>query len=489
MQNLGSALAEGKLTKLYPAIRGAVTSCKRFQPELLERLKQRISIRSWMIDANEKPVRKAMGGASLKNAYFWKLFARAAEIRGEHFLACAMWDEFLKHAVHEGMFSANGLESSVVYLHAANLLSNMEISDFDWDRSQFEDAFKRSNGLASYYEGQPGFVLDALGKNRKVNRHLDFLYPERLYKRVCEIDPSSEAFSSWLEWVENGDFQKKIPDKVAVLWRNTIPHDIAPVLYLAKSAEKRSAFKKCLTYLDEAEQIDALHPDIKRIRFKILAATAVRHLKKKKPHLAKKDFKEMETLPLFKVGDRPAFLTALRWVCALIEGAGSELRRLNKELANQMGSQLSATMILRELQKACGLPENASGASFRSVEKPDVDDLPFAVGRACLLGDDVGISVPIPSLYIEELKDAFYGGYPCNKGSHDGGHRGSGLEERLSGACLCRFRCRSVKGRPHIRPLPPASCQVVALWGASAEEPLYRCCHCPCQAGKRYGPH
>ena len=407
LHDLESALAVQKVTKLYPEIRGAVNLCERFQPELVERLKQQTSIRSWMIDANAKLVQKAMGGPSLKNAYFWKLFARAAEIKGEHFWACAMWDEFMKHAVHEKIFPANGLESSVVYLHMANLLSGMASPDFDWDRSQFEHNFTQSKGLASYYKGQPGFIFEAIGKNRKVNRQPDFLYPERLYKRACEIDPSSEAFSNWLEWMENSNFKKKILEKVALSWRESIPHDITPVLYLAKLAEKRNAFKKCLTYLNESEQIDSLHPDIKKIRLRIWAATAIRHLKQKKPHLAKNDFKEMETLPLFKSGDRPAFLTALKWVCALIEGPESESQRLNKELIKRMGSQLSATIILRELLKACGLPENVSGVSFSSLKRLQVEDLLFAVGRACLLGDDVGMPVAIPPMYTAELENVF----------------------------------------------------------------------------------
>jgi len=274
LQDLERWLVEGKSNKLSYAIRDTVAVCKRFCPEIVERLKQHISIRFWMIEADEKTIKKAMGGPALKNAYFWSLFARAAEIKGKGFLACAL-------------------------------------------------------------------------------------------------------------------------------------------LYLAKSAEKRSAFKKCLTYLDEAGQIDGLNPEVKKIRLRMLVATAIRHLKQKKAHLAKKDFKEMEALPLFRAGDRPAFLTALRSVCAIIEGDKGELGRLKNKLIRLMESQLSATMVLQELLKLCGLPEGASDLSLTPKKELKHDALLFAVARGCLLGDDVGVPVAIPSVYERDIEEAFATNVPA----------------------------------------------------------------------------
>ncbi|OQY44340.1 MAG: hypothetical protein B6240_10650 [Desulfobacteraceae bacterium 4572_87] len=415
---LDSVLDAGKSMKLSSAIRSATSLIKQLRPELLEELKRRISIRSWMMDADKKRITKAMGGASLKDAHFWNLIARAAEIKGKHFLACAMWDEFIKHALHEKMLSPDSLEISVIYFHMANLLSETADPDFEWRRSQFEPDFWQSKGFSSHYQDQPKFITRALGKHKKTDRHPYFLYPERLYERVCKIDPSFEAFSNWLEWMQKGDFKKKSADAVAVKWHQAIPHDIPPVLHLAESAEKRNAFKKCLTYLDEAEHINALHPSIRKIRVRILTATAIRHLKQKKPHLAKKDFREMESLPLFQVGNRPAFLTALKWVCVQIESSAPiesnapKLRGLHDELVKSMGSQLSAAMILWELLKACGLPQNASGAAYAPLEGLEIDDLPSHVGRVCLLGEDVGFPIAIPPFYVEELEDAFSEGTP-----------------------------------------------------------------------------
>jgi len=406
-QDLERCLVAGKSNKLSYAIRDTIALCKRFCPEIADRLKQYISIRSWMIEADEKTIKKAMGGPALKNAYFWRLFARAAEIKGQGFLACAMWNEFMKHAVHEGIFSTNSSESSVVYLHMANLLLDMADTDFEWARSQFENTFKRSKGLSSYYKEQPKVISEAVGKKKEVGPPTEFLYPERLYRLACKTDPTSEAFANWLEWVDKGNFHRKKSNEVALAWHEAIANDARPLLYLAKSAEKRSAFRKCLTYLDEAEQIDGLNPELKKIRLRLLVATAIRHLKQKKAHLAKKDFKKMEALPLFKAGDRPAFLAALRSVCAMIEGDKGELRRLKNKLIRLMGSQLSATMILQELLKVCGLPEGASDLSLTPKKGLKDDVLLFAVARGCLLGDDVGVPVAIPSVYKRDIEEAF----------------------------------------------------------------------------------
>ena len=413
LQDLERCLVAGKSNKLSYAIRDTVAVCKRFCPEIADRLKQYISIRSWMIEADEKTIKKAMGGPALKNAYFWRLFARAAEIRGEGFLACARWNEFMKHAAHEGIFSTNSAESSTIYLHMANLLLDMADTDFEWARSQFENTFKRSKGLSSYYKEQPKVISEAVRKNNEVGLHTDFLYPERLYRLACKIDPTSEAFANWLEWVGKGNFHRKKSNEVALAWHEAIPNDARPLVYLAKSAEKRSAFRKCLTYLDEAEQFDGLNPEVKKIRRRLLVATAIRHLKQKKTHLAKKDFKGMEALPLFKVGDRPAFLTALRSVCAMIEGDKDELRRLKNKLIRLMGSQLSAAMILQELLKVCGLPEGASDLSLTPKKGLKDDALLFAVARGCLLGDDVGVPVAIPSVYKGDIEEAFVTNVPA----------------------------------------------------------------------------
>jgi hypothetical protein len=84
---LDNALIAKKPRKLFKATRNAVNICGQNCPDIMERLKQHISIRSWLIGIDAENVNKALGGASLKNAYFWRLHARAAELKGNNLWA------------------------------------------------------------------------------------------------------------------------------------------------------------------------------------------------------------------------------------------------------------------------------------------------------------------------------------------------------------------------------------------------------------------
>jgi len=403
-QAVERALATRKSNGLLKAISDAIGVCKASCPGLVERLKQHISIRSWMIEAEAKPIEIAMGGPSTKNAYFWRLHARAAEAKNQCLLASALWDEFTRHALHEGWFSADGKELSVIYLHMATLLQRIPDGDFEWHRFEFERKFK---GFESHYHGQPRPVSDVVRKGKRQGIDPYFLYPEQLYRLACKTDPTSETFGQWLEWIDKNRPDWKNSDEVALAWHEAIPDDVRPLLHLTKSAEKRNALKKSLGYLEKAERIDGLNPDVKRARRRILVAITVRHLGQKKAHLAKKDIAEMEALPQFGEGDRPAFLAALKCVCAMIEGEESELRRSNNDLIGLMGSRVPAMLILEGLFRICGLRAKASAFSLKKEKPLKGHELASAVARGCRLGDDMGVPMIIPSEYEAEIEDFF----------------------------------------------------------------------------------
>lgn len=404
---LETAMKGGRPQVILQSIRKAVSVCSRYAPELSERLKQHISVRAWILGLEDKAIKKAIGGPSLKNAYFWRLLAQAAELKGETFYACAMWNEFMKHAVHEGLWPKDGLERSVVYLHMADFLFQAADPEFTWERSLFEAKYRRSGGLSGFYKDQPSGIVDAVRSTPRSYSTLEFLYPEHLYRRACEITPAPEAFSNWMEWLKKQNAGRKELDDVAAAWHRVLPHDIRPLLILARSAEKRSAFKKCLFYLEEAEKMDGLNSEIKRIRIRLMAATAIRHLRQKKTHLARKDLKTMTDLPLFGEGDRGAFVTGLRWVCAVIEEDKAALGSSEKELIRLMGSPFAASLMLRELLEACGLSRNLKGPLLSAGKALTDGGLLLAVGRCCLLGDDVGVPFVIPDAYVSELESVF----------------------------------------------------------------------------------
>ena len=401
---LDNALAANKPRKLFKAARKAVNFCGQTSPEILDRLKQHISIRSWMIGVDAEDVNRALGGPSLKNAYFWRLHARAADIKGEYLWACALLEEFRKHALHEGWFSEKSKEVSVIYLYMADLINRLPAEDLEWLQSEFKSEFR---GFGSYYPQQPRSVLEAVGQDSGSPSNTYFLYPEHLYRLACEIDPAAETFRQWLQWVENHASHWKKCDAVALAWHAAIPDDTRPLLYLMKSAEKRNALNKALGNLEKAERLDGLDPDVKRARLRLLAATAIRHLKQKKTHLAQKDFAAIEVWPQFGEGDRPAFVVAMKTVCAIIDGRQSHISRLNAELITLLETPLAAKVVIQGLQKACGLSDQVTRLPAYTGETLGGHDLVAAVARGCKLGDDMGVAIAIPREYETQLCDFF----------------------------------------------------------------------------------
>jgi hypothetical protein len=179
-----------------------------------------------------------------------------------------------------------------------------------------------------------------------------------------------------------------------------------------QSAEKRNALTKALGYLEKAERLDGLNPDVKRARLRLLTATAIRHLKQQKTHLAQKDFAAIEALPQSNEGDRPAFLVALKTVGAIIDREDSHLDRLTDELIKLFDNQLTAQVVMEGLLKVCGLPYSATKLSSYTRDPLTGDDLVAAVARGCKLGDDMGVPIAIPS-ECEEKMDVFFTTKDC----------------------------------------------------------------------------
>ena len=389
LRTLDRTLTKNNPIRILTAIQNTVNKCKEACPDLLDRLKQHISIRAWMNDLPTTEIGTAMGGPSLKDAYFWRLHARAAEAKGQPLWACSLWEEFRKHAIHEGWFSGESQEVAVIYLYMADLLRKLPDHELEGQHEDFERGF---SGFS--YEKQPPSVPY-------------FLYPQRLYRLASEIDPDPETFRQWLEWTEKNGSGWKETNGVALAWHDAFPDDTRPLLHLMESAEKRNALKKALGYLEKAERLNGLNPDVRRARLRLLVATGIRHLKQKKTHLAKKDFREIEVLPQSCEGDRPAFVAALRCVCAMIGEEESEFSRWNHELIKLLESELSATVVMKGLLKACGFPNNVMILPSLPADSLTGDDLAVAVARSCALGDDMGVPFNIPLKWEKRLTEFF----------------------------------------------------------------------------------
>jgi hypothetical protein len=392
---LDEALNQTRQSQTLPAIHTAVTLCSEADPGLLERLKQHISIRAMLAGIKPKNVAPALDGGSLKNAYFWRLLARGTEEQKDNPiaipLACSLWEEFRKHAIHERWFPSQGPEVAAIYLHMDDLWHRVSPDSVDHLQGNFASRFESH---AEYYRGQPP-EIKALMPNAD-SPDLYFLSSFQVLARACQADPCSENFERWLRSAADGP--QKSCDTVAKRWCAALPRDIPPLLHLMESAEKRNALKKAFKYMETAEQIDGLNAEVRRARLRLLVSMAMRHLKDRKAHLAESELSQLEALPAAQQGDRPAFISALRWVWGQVGGQSGGVLDAQVALVRLLGSDLAAQVVLDGVCRECGF-----GGLDTSIPPKGVSAC-SAIGRACALGDDMGVPFAIPQKLFDRIE-------------------------------------------------------------------------------------
>lgn len=371
-------------------IRNAVTACRESEPALRDRLKQHISIRAMLASLKPDKVAAAMGGPSLKNAYFWRLMARAFEDkRGSAIIiphACSLWEEFRKHAVREGWFPANGPEVAALYLHIADLWRRLSEDEVEETQNNFVLGF---DNHAQYYSGQPPEIRALMPKGE--NPDLYFLSPFYALERACQADPRSENFKQWLRTAST-----EFADSVAERWCEALPNDIPPLIHLMESAERRNALQKAFKFMERAERIDGLNPEVRRARLRLLVSMAARHLREKKAHLAERELRQLEALAQAQQGDRPAFVAAMRWARAQLSSGTADAVSARAEVVKLMGGELATQVVLAGVSQHCGLRSSEPAA-------PKGEPLAAGIGRACALGDDMGVPFNIPHSLLDRL--------------------------------------------------------------------------------------
>ena len=388
---------KGSDHRLLGAVRQAITECRRVHPEGVEALRQRISIRGYLRGMGAEQVQQAIGGSSLHDAPFWRLLARAAEMAGGHATACAYWEEFRKHAVHQGWFPAEGVEVAALFRLMLRLLDRSRPEEVDEVRRL---ARLQPGWLRAYYCDQPPAVVAASAKRLDAPPDY-FLSPGFLYPLVCRRDPDPKAFEQWLGWAEEAGGAKEA-EVVALRWGEAFPQAAEPFIYLAEACEKRDALKRALKFLSEAEARDPLNPEVRRARVRLLAATVLRHLRQAKPHLLAKDCAELDALPQARERDRPAFVAAARCVGALLEQNRPEADRWRDEVCRIIGGPAACFLLARLL----GAVQRAAPEPSFPLEPPAEADgaaLAAAVARACSLGEDLGMPFALVPPWAERI--------------------------------------------------------------------------------------
>lgn len=384
LATLESAFAAKKKQPVLDAIRAATADNIGLDAALRERLRQHIAVRCVLHHIPHEAAHGALGGSPRKEAYFYRLLARAleevndAESSGE---AVIVWEEFRRGAIRENWFAAGGLEDGVLSLHMAEIVAKLP-ADVVEDLNEAEIDF---------------------GNGRKSQRGATLPSAESLYARAARADASAEAFAAWLRWAkkrENG----KAADGVAEQWRTARPGEIAPLLHLMESAEKRNAFQKSLKYLEEAEELDRLNPAVRRAKARLLLSAALRHLRQRKTRLAADEIEQLLGVSEVRQGDVSALAAALGWCCGAVDGDNAARQQRESELMGAVGPA-AADLLLQALIRAAGLSPQAPPPAF-NAKRASSAELLAGAARACLLGDWVGLSIPLLSGWTGKLIEA-----------------------------------------------------------------------------------
>jgi len=376
----------------YRQIRRAVELCQIVCPERLVRLRQHISVKSAVPNWPVPSVTRAMGGPAVHDAHFLRLFARTIENHGGFAAACEVWDRFRHAAIKEGLFAADGPENAFLYLHMAEVLRRLG-PDHLWDEQQ--DWLDQMDEWTDWGDEEP----DSFGPPQRPSRpkrDTYFLFPEQLYERAVALRPDADIYRQWQDFVESANRADLKSDPIAQKWAADFPQDPRPLLYLAEAAEKRNAFDKALKYVERAEQLGGIDPKVRQARFRLLTAKAVRHLKQHKPDLAARDFLPLEQLPQAADKDRPAFLLALQWVHATMQGEREQAARRHEQIRDFLGGPVAAAILMLSTARECQHVSVETEDLRRWLTAYQEKDLIEAIVRIVQVGKDVNVEMLLP---------------------------------------------------------------------------------------------
>lgn len=384
---------------LQNAVAEALSECRRCRPDLLDLLRQHVSVLGVLHEWPVRIVRKALGGPSLTNAHFWQLFALAHEDMGMPVQACAAWSRVARHATNEGWFGGDDAEMAALYLHMADL---MEGASRDELEAVTGGVAEIGRWLARYYHDQPNEIR-ALGPRAGEPSEGYFVSPPQLYRRAAAIDPSEAIFARWLAWAARIDPGGKLTRQAAEAWHEARPGDPRPLLALMDAAEARGALHKALGYLARAEALDALNPQVRRARFRLCVHRAVGHLREAKMHLVEKDLGRLDEMAGSCGAERLALIEAVRAVARAADSKPDPAARAAGEAAQWIGSLAAAGLLIGAVASAGRLSKPARKCCAALTAGDPAGPVAVGAARACHVTDEVGLPVHIPPRFKRRL--------------------------------------------------------------------------------------
>lgn len=388
LEQVERALSRLDLPGLKRSIRAALQACAAARPDQCERLRQHISVRCMVEEAPVEHVREATG-RTLRDAYFWRLMARAAAHESDFVGAALYWDRFVRHAVSGGWFAADSLEAAVVYQEAAELLAGVP-------RRLLEARRRRANWfnvLREYYAGQPPEIA-ALAPHSEQTATVA-LDPNYLFEKAAQIHPSADLFKKWWNWTIAWDLPKSGKERVLELWRQKLPRDPEPLLRLSEMAEARRALQLALKYLTAAEAIDPASPRVRKARVRLTLAVTWKHFSDGNLRLVSLDLAELEALPAMGEPDRVAFLLTLRGAIEALRQNWAAARQAGEAVLERVGP-LAAWVLAESVGRAARLSDPGQWPILPKPKPSSGREAAEAIARLAVLAQDLGFPLERP---------------------------------------------------------------------------------------------
>ncbi len=372
---------------LAAAIRDSLRLCASTRPQLLERLRQHISIACL---ANEVPVDAVIPvlGSTIKNAYFWRLIAQAQEPIAPAPITALHWERFIRHAVAEKMFSSTSPQAVMVWLHIADLLSPVSLNTL----KEVRDQVAESMYISSYYAGQPAEIaaLKPVSDRELANF---VLAPGLGFEQAALIRPDTQIFTKWMDWALRWGLPANQREVIASAWHKAQPRDVQPLLFLAFLAEDRKALSAAIKHVAEAEKVDPMNQQVRQARVRLTLSITWRHFADAKPHLVEKDLAELAALPGMNEGDWAAVLESIRGAWHQLRGEVAAENSCFQKAADRLGF-LSAVILFDSIKKMAKLVSKSEPARIPT----DVQPLEVAQSQATAirLGEEFRLKIVLP---------------------------------------------------------------------------------------------
>ena len=297
LRNVEQAYEFYDLGRLLADIRTAMRLMRQIRPELVERLRQRISDR--VSDGRGATGRCQVGHRDHEKRRLLLAVIGAGDRR--------QWSASVGGSILGAVCSPCGPRKDVCRIQrgsrhgmAAHCRSSGELVVACSGGG--EDSAIEMRIISGYYLNQPAEIMALKPASDQAVADA-VLEPGRAYRQAAMIQPDAETFQKWWAWAQRVDLPVKQKEDIAKQWQRSRPRDVLPLVILSSLAESR-ALSLAIKRLGEAETIDSLNQQVRQARVRLTMSITWRHFADGKAHLVEKDLAELEALPGMGEGDR-----------------------------------------------------------------------------------------------------------------------------------------------------------------------------------------